>query len=665
MEWKSARFFKKEFIVIGKWDLSTTSYFPKEKYLSADTETQLFYENKLLTEEDAFELYKKNGSKWCRCNIEVRPYAYMLSNGDDFVLFQDIEDFMTACCMFKVKRIFWYNAKFDFSIFDYYILTNKWKNIEDLVIDNKENKRYAKMPCCTYQNICGDFGQRYEMRLWWRCLNQNSKEVVRSFKMVDVCNIYGGGLKKNLEDWKIKDKDGKDVRKLEMDYVNVDFERDLPYMINDTKGLHLLTLAIDKTIKELSNLSFLEGNYITAGGLAKKVLLKHLFGSTDKNNKEMLKQYFPITKDEDVEYRKLNLYKGGMCFINPAYVGKVMHQVYKYDVNSMYPNQMRNMLYPVGWGKRLDKLPKKVSQNKIYILCLSNIYGKLKVGRIPVWNDALTNDYVENICEFEQRLMWKEELDEYKKWYDLTYNIDYVIEFNAMYSKGSKTYVDLFYEIKKKNKGAIRNGAKLFLNSAYGKWAQRVEIQKCEFILGDDGYVQLKRGDYEIDEKNMMNVAVGSRITALSRVCLMQYIREICKENPAEYFIYCDTDSVHALLPYNKCDDYELGKMKCEGIYKSAKYLAPKTYIMYDGKDYEVHCKGVNTQVVHNDLKDKSEKEAFRLFSPNRKYRCLTALNVKGGKALIYVEKYIVKELKKKEFEEDEILYNDYIIEGI
>ena len=680
--WSKERFFKKPFIVIGDWKFNTLKNFPKEKYLSADTETQLFYVgkplsfkiddkiyeykyNQLLNEEYASMLYKKMKSKYCRLNIEVRAYAFMLSNGKDFVLFQCAEDFLTACAMFQVERVFWYNAKFDFSIFDYYMLTNGWVSSEERVGEEKSKKHYGKLADKTYQCLNGDFGQRYQMKIWKSCLNQNSKEVVRSFCMVDICNIFGGGLKKNLEDWKIKDDKGEDVRKLEMDYVNVDFERDLPYMINDTKGLHLLTLKIEETIKELCNLSILKGDYMTAGGLAKKVLLRHLFQSTnDKFNKKLLHHYFPISIEEDIEARKLHLYQGGKCFVNPYYVNKIMHNVYKYDVNSMYPNQMRNMKYPVGEYKKIDKLPKKIPKNKIYILSISNICGTLKEGMIPVWYDTLTGDYISTICEVEERLIWLEEFEEYKKWYTFSqYKINYAYEFNAFLSVGSRSYVDLFYDIKKNSKGVIRNGAKLFLNSAYGKWSQRVEMQKCEYVLGEDGYVQLHKGEVEIDENNMMNVYVGSRISALSRVHLMYYMRTICKGNVKENFVYCDTDSVHALLPYNKCDDKELGKMKCEGVYKSAKYLAPKTYLMFDGKDYEVHTKGVNTQIVYNDLCGKTEKMAFKSFSSGKKYRCLTALNVKGGKALIMIEKYIARESNVKEFKDDEILYNDYVIE--
>ena len=123
----------------------------------------------------------------------------------------------------------------------------------------------------------------------------------------------------------------------------------------------------------------------------------------------------------------------------------------------------------------------------------------------------------------------------------------------------------------------------------------------------------------------------------------MKYIRDICGPDISENFIYCDTDSVHALKSYDKCDDKKLGFMKCEGIYEKGLYLAPKTYLMYDGK-YEVHCKGVNTDVVAKEIKGKSFDDACDIFRPLRTFRCLSGLNVKGGKALVYVDKMILND---------------------
>ena len=133
MLWQTNKIFKKRFIVVGNWDLNTIYKFPRSDYLSADTETKLYYQNNLLTEKEAHDLYEKNGAKWCRMNINVNAYAFMLSDGINFALFEDIEDFLLCCATMLVKKVFWYNAKFDFSIFDYYFETNGWKTSEKVI----------------------------------------------------------------------------------------------------------------------------------------------------------------------------------------------------------------------------------------------------------------------------------------------------------------------------------------------------------------------------------------------------------------------------------------------------------------------------------------------------------------------------------------------------
>ena len=658
--WQHNRIFKDKYIVIGDWDFSSCENFSHCDYVSADTETKLYFRNKLLSEEEAHEMYQKCGAKFCRMNIEVKTYAFMLSDGKNFALFTNIEDFILCCSTMLVKKVFWYNAKFDFSIFDYYFLTNGWISSEEL-IEKFEDYKKKKLPDKTYQSLNGDFGQRYQLRIWARYKNKKRIPKVHNFKMVDICNIFGGGLRKNLEDWKIVDSSGKDVRKLHMDYVNASIENDIDYMIADTKGLHLLAEKIDKTIKEISGFSLFDGDYITAGGLAKKSFLKFLFGnkSPSKNMKEF-KTIFPMTLKDDKKYRENNLYQGGKCLVSPYYVGQIVKNVYKYDINSMYPTQMRNMLYPVGNPKKVKKISD--NPNKIYVLKISKIFGLMKRDMIPVWYDTITGEYNPQFFIEEPHYFWLEELEELKNYYELDYKVLEILEFDAYTCKGARNYVDTYYKIKKENKGTVRNGAKLFLNSAYGKLAQRVERVICNYKLSPEGYVHLEKSEEVEDEKSIMSVLVGSRITSLSRTMLMKYIREICKGNPKKYFLYCDTDSVHSLCKYEDTDDKELGKMKSEGIYEFAKYLAPKTYMLYHNieentYEYEIHTKGVNTNVVKEQVeKCKNFYEASTLFSSGKTFQCLVSLNCIGGKALLYIDKMLLNpKLEKKAIEDDEM----------
>lgn len=661
--WQKNNIFNDRFIVIGNWNFSSCDKFSRCDYISADTETKLYLDGQLLSEEQAHNLYKEKGAKWCRMNIEVRAYAFTISDGYNFALFTNIEDFLLCCAMMLVKKVFWYNAKFDFALFDYYFVTNGWEESE--VVVQEFNKKRHKIRAKTYQSLNGEYGQRYQLRIWQSYVNRSYHKKVHNFKMLDICNIFAGGLANNLQDWGITDKEGQEVRKLKMDYVNGTIENDIEYMIADTKGLHLLAEKINEKVFEISGYSLFEGDYITAGGLAKKSLLKFMFKMEKlKDNMKIFKQIFPMTAYEDNEYRKFKLYQGGKCFVSPYKVNTIVKKIYKYDINSMYPTQMRNMKYPIGKGKVVDKITDR--KNKVYILKISKIYGYMKENMVPVWYDILTNDYKSQIYEDEPRYMWLEELEELKNYYELVYKIDRIIEFDARTCKGAREYVDNYYEIKKTNKGAVKNGAKLFLNSAYGKLAQRIERVECHYKLSEDGYVHLVKGNSKIDEKSMMSVVLGSRITALSRVLLMYYIRTICKGNPKKYFVYCDTDSVHALCSYNDTDDTELGKMKNEGIYEYGKYLAPKTYLLYNNleennKEFEVHTKGVNTNVVKKKIEEQMkiyedfEIVANNFFRSGITYRCLTSLNCIGGKALIFIDKMLLNpKLEKKVIEDDE-----------
>ena len=636
-----SKYFTEPFYSTEGWCLRSAYNFPRREYLAADTETKLYYNNEVIDEDTAYNLYKNNDNMWFKLNVEVRAYAFILSDGTDTVIFQNITDFMRACGMFHVKRVFWYNAKFDFAIFDYHFLTNEWL---DATTEIEKNNRYHKFPHKTFINLAGDFGQRYELRIWHEYINNKCERKVANWKMIDVCNISAGGLARNLIDWDIHDYNDNPVRKLTMDYANDTIESAFEYMEIDAKGLYLLAEKIDRTFYEITKLSLFRGDYLTAGGLAKKVMLKMTFKRIDyKECIQAFKLCFPMTKETDEFMRDNCLYKGGKCLINPRYVNKPLKNVYKYDINSMYPFQLRSMLYPIGSGRKITKNI-TIKDNHLYVFAISNIHGVLRSNAVPVWQDRLSDEYVDVIDEPNMRLIWYEELVELEKWYELEYNVDYVFEYEARHLPGMIQFIDKFYDIKRTTKGAKRSCAKIILNSSYGKLAQRIERLICTYELNEHGIVHLVSRGTEYDENSMMSVLVGSRVTALARVQLMQYINRICKGNARDNFIYCDTDSVIAFTPFDDCDDSEIGKMKFEGNFDNALFLAPKSYLLEKECEYEVHCKGVNVNVVKSEISNVNTfNEACKVFAPDRVFKSLSGINVRGGKALVYIDKVIVR----------------------
>ena len=657
--WQESKYFKEKYISFG-WNFKQPACMEHVSLVSADTETKMYYNGKLLTSEDAYKLYKDKGQQFVRTNVEVRAYALTIAHEDKFALFQNVDDFLTALAMLNVKLCTWYNARFDFAILDYYFLTNGWTEIREEI---SKSKRYRKMPDKTYQSLNGDFGQRYQLSVWKEYINHRNQRKVHKIKMLDICNIFGGGLATNLEAWKIQDRNGRDIRKLEMDYDFADMTSidDLQYVINDTKGLYFLTLKIDETINSMTGYSLISGDYMTAGGLAKKTMLKFMFDRIDeKENIQVFHNAFPMRYELDKELRSKDLYAGGLCILNPFKAGIPQSQIYKYDVNSMYPAQMMNMKYPVGNGIFMKDYD---DPDYVYILRIKNLHGFLKENKVPVWHNKVSGNMEFVIDEDDERYIWLEELQEYENWYDLEYDILDIIGYKAMRPIGMKKFIDTFYTMKCNNKGAIKNGAKLFLNSSYGKLSQRLERAECHYELDEDGVVHLVKEEVKQDLNGMMSIIVGSRITSQARISLLRYIDEICKGNPKENLIYCDTDSVHALTPFADSDDKALGKMKCEGIFEKGLYLAPKTYIMFNDGEYEVHCKGVNTEVVKSELESLSFAEAVKRFNVGQVFKCLCGMNVKGGKALIYVDKTIVDEdtfnRGNKAMERIEMLYGD------
>ena len=144
------------------------------RFSAADTETKLYYKDKLLSEEAAYNLYRENGQAFIKQNIEVKAYCFSMSDGINTAIFQCCEDFLLACSILGVKYVIWYNAKFDFAIFDYYFLTNGWKEAEEVI----DPKQYRKLPDKTYQSLHSAFGQRYCMRIWKSYIDRQSHKKV-------------------------------------------------------------------------------------------------------------------------------------------------------------------------------------------------------------------------------------------------------------------------------------------------------------------------------------------------------------------------------------------------------------------------------------------------------------------------------------------------------
>lgn len=668
--------------------------FSKVVWGASDTETFTYIDGKKVSETELKELGRTKEQAFFRKHASVRVWAWQFTDGDHFFVSNDFDEYINFLCEHKVKAVWFYNAKFDFAQIDYQLLTHEPPYRPTTDDDNKSTP-------FTYSSLHSDKGGRYSLKVWtpYKAHGKGSRKSNRhehtcSTTFYDFCNIFGGGLARLLKEFDVKDFNGDKIRKTSMDYQGVDefalTKADFEYLKNDTFGLYHLIRIADVTLKELTGYSITKAkpDVMTAGGLAKKELLKFLYPSVpEKSRKKAFQREHPITVEQDKWFREYRLYNGGECLVNPKFTGKLiteveMKQYYgccmrRYDVNSEYPFVMSRMkdihgkatvLSPSKW-KATSKLYKATH---VAIFYLSEVHAALKTGYIPCFRNGYNGEYETEINIDKPYLFFEEELNELEKWYDFDDNVKHVIVYETRDISGYRDFVNTFYTLKTESKKAGDKAktsfAKLLLNSSYGKLAERVvrDITVRE-INPETGAIRLvSHGEQEIDETSMLSVVQGAYVTSQARIWILSHIREICNEQVAEKLVYCDTDSVHAFAEYPNADAYNLGGFKDESPengFNAVKYIAPKCY--FDAvinpetgnvTDIEFHSKGLSTKVVESEFSigETSDKkpiwktinEIDKRFAYGEKFQPLSGMNIRGGKALIPIEKYLAKPVK-------------------
>lgn len=269
---------------------------------------------------------------------------------------------------------------------------------------------------------------------------------------------------------------------------------------------------------------------------------------------------------------------------------------YKLDINSMYPYVMRNYEYPTCFEKlvyrpRLQAVHKSLTSKGLICRTLVN-------ATIPFFVYRHNDRNVYPVGTFETVLTTRELM--------IAFDLGMVIDILdcAVYRKRYifKEYVDFFYRIKQQasenGKKLLKAFAKLYLNSLYGKFGQRGFIDK---VIGENQNFNMRvSSGYNVrtgerftlrqlgtqiiysskgDESYNSFCAIASHVTANARLMLYNLIIKAGREN----CYYSDTDSIIVnRLGYERLkhllDNYELGKLKVEGIANKVIIEAAKHY---------------------------------------------------------------------------------------
>jgi len=332
-------------------------------------------------------------------------------------------------------------------------------------------------------------------------------------------------------------------------------------------------------------------------------------------------------------------------------------KIYGYDVNSLYASVMKNNPYPVGNPTYFEGniLVNNATENNC-CKAFGFFYCKITAPENllhPILQIHHNNRTVSPLGNWEG-MYFSEELYNAEKYgykfeilWGYTFDKDYIF----------KDYINDLYNIRLNypKSDPMNLTAKLLLNSLYGRFGMHNNFNTLEFVnqgrfekltnnsnikienitqLGSKFLVSYNNGNkMDVDkELNNVNISIAAAVSAYARIHMSQF-----KNNPNfPNLYYTDTDSLYFDGPLSESfiSQTELGKMKLEGIYDQALFLAPKVYALKNNNEEIIKIKGFNKDAIKNnkinlDILSILLTEDFKLtFNQNKWFRNLMDANI-------------------------------------
>jgi hypothetical protein len=265
-----------------------------------------------------------------------------------------------------------------------------------------------------------------------------------------------------------------------------------------------------------------------------------------------------------------------------------------YDVNSLYPSSMRNCAVPVGKPIFFTGDPLiKFSQffGFAYVEVQAPLDLKNPILPFKIENSNGSTSTINGVGNW-RGWYFSEEIKNAEKY---GYKFKIIKGYQFQQKKIFTKYVEELYAIKC---GVSPDNpwytiAKLLLNGLFGRFGMDPEMDTAE-IIGDEDFDSLHKSGlftikdrlnlgektlviYEDNEKESypnISIAVSAAISSYSRIHMTRFITKY-----SDSICYIDTDGIKTSSVIDKQEiGSELGKMKFEGSFKEAIFIAPKVY---------------------------------------------------------------------------------------
>jgi hypothetical protein len=297
-------------------------------------------------------------------------------------------------------------------------------------------------------------------------------------------------------------------------------------------------------------------------------------------HKEFTRLFPVLSYEMDSEIRRA--YRGGFTYADDRFKNRLNGEGMVFDVNSLYPSVMYYRPIPYGEPEYVSGYVEPTRSHPLTIFAVT-FTAKLKPFHVPCIQIKgnmmfVETDYVSEITEPTTLMVTNVDWALMNDHYDIDV-LSYDSGWRFRAANGIfDAYIDKYMLIKANSEGGIREIAKLFLNSLYGKFATRPDVTGKIPVL-DGETVRLIGGKEE--RRDPVYTAAGVFITSYARDVTIRAAQ-------ANYnaFAYADTDSLHLItqsVPDNiRVHPSELGAWKHEYNFDAAYYIRAKAYLERD-----------------------------------------------------------------------------------
>lgn len=509
---------------------------------------------------------------WASCLVDIET-------SETVFIGNDLDSFME---FLKPRNsiVYFHNLKFDGEFILWWLLKNGFKY---------SNSHEGG----TFETLITDDGQFYYITVYFEKKNKKYKKVTfydslkkLPFKVSTISKAFELKDEKLVIDYKAKREIG-----------HVLTEQEKQYIINDCRIVaQALKIQMDKGLKKMTNASDAMNGY-------KNIISKERF--------EKWFPVLPVALDADIR----RAYKGGFTYLMERFRNKQVPLGITLDVNSLYPWVMRTKLLPYGYPMYYEGKYEHDPNYPLYIVHMKCRFN-LKEDHIPCLQLKNNRRFVETEYLTTSRVGDDDEpVELYLTSVDYQLLIDHYIIEDETYINGFKfraaygmfnDYIDYWMHIKETTTGAVRQLAKLMLNSLYGRFALNPVSHQKVMYLDDDEIVRYKILDRDVakeyglpepENRDPVYTALGCFVTSYAREKTVRSAQSVY-----DRFIYADTDSLHLVgdeIPEGlEIHPTHLGAFKHEGTFCYSSYIRAKTYMetMMETKKAELknYCRLMN-----------------------------------------------------------------------